>query len=591
MFSYFQNSGIAQQTTLPLRGGNFSLDSNALSHQLDKLLEPLARDQMPATASTSASPDDRWQLKLQSDTIGGWTKFDLYSSSTSEALPISIPYSRTTVHAWFKDSSGALVTAFPGASPRSSSEQGPERLFFIDAKNQFIEEIALPYPRDARLALTVNSERSEALVTMREGFHKMRSFFTVDLFQSKRITFSPLRCDPTFRALAPWKQGYLGICDGREGRGELVYVRAGRDPITIAAEQKGILRTAAAVGQSFLLVYYSNGRHEIVKKNGADSDAVETIYNGDLVVEDIRVTRNHRAIATVSRLDIAPFEVPCNKSDMANASFILSRLPYSHEHRQFTARDGTPIPVEIVHAHGRQHANLLICVYGTWGTILDARFNALRSSWLELGGSVAWIGVRGGGEYGARWHIAGQGRAKQVSTDDFIDALKGMGADTSLKGYNFIGAGYSAGATIIASALALDPNCLKGAVLESGVYDMENFPAYSLGGAWRNEFGDPQSESAIFSKRTPLSLARQEQAPPLLIVGGRKDETVASAHSTRLSLMMAGAGNFAGSRLDLAPDLGHDLDLPLTFEANSPERRQRIDMLSKELEFLLSIGQ
>src|SRR6202034_4309079 len=99
--------------------------------------------------------------------------------------------------------------------------------------------------------------------------------------------------------------------------------------------------------------------------------------------------------------------------------------PSGLESQEVKARsyDGTLVPLSIVYKTGLKldgsHPALLIC-YGSYGISLDPYFDPRNLAWLEKGGVFAVAHVRGGGEYGEDWHLAGKKLTKQHTIDDFL---------------------------------------------------------------------------------------------------------------------------------------------------------------------------
>lgn len=133
--------------------------------------------------------------------------------------------------------------------------------------------------------------------------------------------------------------------------------------------------------------------------------------------------------------------------------------------------DGTMIPLSIIYKRGlkRDGQNPTLMVgYGAYGISIDPAFNPLSLGWLERGGVYAYAHVRGGGEYGEEWHLAGRMLAKMNTVRDFIACAEYVVRENYTSPGHLAGLGRSAGGILIGGAITERPDLFGAAIINVG---------------------------------------------------------------------------------------------------------------------------
>lgn len=204
----------------------------------------------------------------------------------------------------------------------------------------------------------------------------------------------------------------------------------------------------------------------------------------------------------------------------------------------FSSKDGTRVPMTICHNAGLQltgdHPTILYG-YGGFNVPVRAWYSAMRAAWVELGGVYVVANLRGGGEFGQDWHLAGCKLNKQNVFDDFISA----GEELVKQGYcsnQTLGIlGGSNGGLLVGACLTQRPDLFAAAVPTVGVFDMLRFQHYTCGGAWVYDYGSSDESQEMFDyllSYSPLHNVEDGQAyPATLVVTADHDDRVVPAHS------------------------------------------------------------
>jgi prolyl oligopeptidase len=217
----------------------------------------------------------------------------------------------------------------------------------------------------------------------------------------------------------------------------------------------------------------------------------------------------------------------------------LSFNPSSYETRQvfYPSRDGTKIPMFIVYKKGIKLNGTnptLLYAYGGFNISSLPGFNAVLLPWLEQGGVYALANLRGGAEYGEKWHEAGMRFKKQNVFDDFIAAAEYLVNNKYTSRERLAIRGGSNGGLLVGAVVNQRPGLFKAAIAQVGVMDMLRFHKFTIGWNWIAEYGSSDS-AADFNNLyaySPLHNIREGLPyPAMLITTADHDDRVVPAHS------------------------------------------------------------
>lgn len=204
----------------------------------------------------------------------------------------------------------------------------------------------------------------------------------------------------------------------------------------------------------------------------------------------------------------------------------------------FTSKDGTEVPMFIVHKKGiRLNGDnpVLLYGYGGFNASLVPSFSVARLPFLEQGGVYVSVNLRGGGEYGVKWHQAGTKMNRQNVFDDFIAAAEHLIEINYTRPEKIAMIGGSNGGLLVGAAMTQRPDLFKVAIPIVGVLDMLRYQHFTIGWAWAHDYGTSEESEEMFRYLlgySPLHNVKQGvHYPATLAITADHDDRVVPAHT------------------------------------------------------------
>lgn len=208
----------------------------------------------------------------------------------------------------------------------------------------------------------------------------------------------------------------------------------------------------------------------------------------------------------------------------------------------YTSKDGTKIPMIITHKKGIELNGknpTLLYGYGGFSVSLTPAFSTSNIILLEQGGIYAVPNLRGGGEYGEKWHLAGTKMQKQNVFDDFIAAAEYLISNKYTSKEYLAIAGGSNGGLLVSAVMSQRPELFKVAFPAVGVLDMLRYNKFTAGAGWAYDYGTAEDSKEMFDyllKYSPYhALKPGVSYPATLITTADHDDRVVPAHSFKFA--------------------------------------------------------
>ena len=208
----------------------------------------------------------------------------------------------------------------------------------------------------------------------------------------------------------------------------------------------------------------------------------------------------------------------------------------------YTSKDGTRIPMIITHKKGIELNGknpTLLYGYGGFSISLTPAFSTSNIVLLEQGGIYAVPNLRGGGEYGEKWHLAGTKMNKQNVFDDFIAAAEFLISNKYTSKEFLAISGGSNGGLLVGAVMSQRPELFKVVLPAVGVLDMLRYNKFTAGAGWAYDYGTAEESKEMFEymlKYSPYHALKPGLSyPATLITTADHDDRVVPAHSFKFA--------------------------------------------------------
>ncbi len=237
----------------------------------------------------------------------------------------------------------------------------------------------------------------------------------------------------------------------------------------------------------------------------------------------------------------------------------------------YTSGDGTKVPMIITYRKGTPLNGknpAILYGYGGFSISETPSFSVAMAQWLSMGGIYAVPNIRGGGEYGEEWHLAGTKMNKQNVFDDFIAAAVYL-TDNKYTSPQYLAIrGGSNGGLLVGAVMTQRPDLLKVALPAVGVLDMLRYHKFTAGAGWAYDYGTSDDNPEMFKYLlgySPVQNVKEGvEYPSTLITTGDHDDRVVPAHSFKFAAHLQ--AKQAGTNpvlIRIETDAGHGAGTPV----------------------------
>ncbi|MDQ2833698.1 MAG: prolyl oligopeptidase family serine peptidase [Acidobacteriota bacterium] len=590
-YFYSHNSGLQNQNVLYWQEGlggepKVLLDANTFS-----------ADGTVAISGISISEDGRMAAYSIAEAGSDWVKWHVRDVSSGEDLPDVIEWSKFSGAAWLKDGSGFFYEGYdaPEYGAGGFDESGAEALKAANYFHKvFFHRLGTPQSEDTlvfdrpddkelNLGAQVTDDGRYLLLYQSKGTSPNNELAVKDLGDSERpilrlittadAVYAPIANDGT----RLWLRTTLDAPNGRVVAVDLD--RPEREHWkTIIPESRNNLDDVSMIDDTFIANYLADAQSH-VELHGREGGLLEVLnlpaignasgFGG--LREDTETFyqfSNFTTPGTIYRLDMKTR----TSAVYRKPKLLFDPALYGTTQVFYTSKDGTRVPMFVSHRKGLVldgTAPTLLYAYGGFNIPLLPEFSPAHVMWMEMGGVYAQPGLRGGGEYGEAWHEAGVGVKKQNVFDDFIAAAEWLIAEKYTSPARLAISGGSNGGLLVAACELQRPELFGAVVAAVGVLDMLRFDKFTIGWAWKAEYGSPSENEEEFRaiyKYSPLHNVRSGVGyPSTLIMTADHDDRVFPAHSFKYTAALQHAQD--GEKpvlIRVETRAGHGAGMPLS---------------------------
>jgi prolyl oligopeptidase len=246
---------------------------------------------------------------------------------------------------------------------------------------------------------------------------------------------------------------------------------------------------------------------------------------------------------------IYKYDIATKMSTVFRTVDIPGFVPTEYETKQvfYNSKDGTRVPMFLVYKKGLKldgNNPTLLYGYGGFNIVTAPTFSSLRMALLEQGVVYASANMRGGGEYGEKWHEAGTKLKKQNVFDDFIAAAEYLIANKYTSPSRLAIQGASNGGLLVGAVSNQRPGLFRAVVEQAGVMDMLRFHKFTIGWNWIADYGSSESEAefkALYAYSPIHNIKAGTKYPSTLITTADHDDRVVPAHNFKYAAALQAA--------------------------------------------------
>jgi prolyl oligopeptidase len=545
-YIFSKNDGLQNQNVLYVQKG--------LGGIPEVLLDPnsFSKDGTTRLGFSESSWDGRYMAYGISSGGSDWEEARVLEIATKQTLPDDLKWIKASQVAWAGD--GFYYSRYPAPEEghalssknefhqvyfhRVGTAQSADELVYEDKKNSERFHFAFT-TRDGRFLFLIISDQG----TGKKG----NSLFFRDL-KSAEKKFTPIVAEITDDSFSPLDDPggqFLIQTDQHAPNGKIVLY----DPATsswsdVVAEQPDVMDFADTAGGKIIVSYLKDVVSHVYVYSMAGKLENEIKLPGvgtalSFAGNDKDTNLFFAFTSPIYPSTIFRYDISSQETTVYRAPQLPGFSPENYETNQvfYTSKDGTRVPMFITHKKGLALDGknpTLLYGYGGFNISETPVFRPLVLGLLEQGFIFASASLRGGAEYGEKWHDAGSKHNKQNVFDDFIAAAEWLIANKYTSTEHLAINGGSNGGLLVGAVMNQRPDLFRVAVPQVGVMDMLRFQKFTIGWNWISDYGssDKADDFKVLYAYSPIHNIRAGgKYPATLITTADHDDRVVPAHS------------------------------------------------------------
>ena len=579
VYYFYANDGLQNQSVL--------YRTNNLDEEAEVFLDPnaLSEDGTVALTGTYFSNDGKYLAYTISRSGSDWTEIYVMDAKTKELLPDHIEWAKFTGAAWCGD--GFYYSAYPrpeaGKEYSSTNEyhsiyyhklgtdQSQDKLVFRDDKNPLHFHYVDVPEDESMLILYVSGQGLGNAVKVKDLKTQGAQWLTIEPSQDYEISvldiidgtmyISTNYGAPRYRLMtasikAPQRDNWKELIP--EGEGVL-------SGVNFADDQLILTYNIDASSRPF--VYTREGK--LVREMQLPTYGSTSISSSKKHNEVFYAFTSFTYPTAIYRYNLKSGQSELYKSVEIDG---FDMDDYVTEQIFYPSNDGTKIPMFITYKKGLELNGknpVYLYGYGGFNISLNPGFAAQRIVWLENGGIYAQVNLRGGGEYGEEWHLAGTKMNKLNVFNDFIAAAEYMINNNYTSKELIAIEGGSNGGLLVGACVNMRPDLFKVAIPRVGVMDMMRYHLFTIGWNWAPDYGtsaDSKEMAQYLLDYSPIHNISNEGTPypAILVTTADHDDRVVPAHSFKYAATLQAANTGKAPKLiRIDSKAGHGAGKPI----------------------------
>jgi prolyl oligopeptidase len=552
-----KNSGLQNQSVL--------YSGTSLSEPPRQLLDPntLAKDGTVALSGIAVSDDAKLMAYGLSTAGSDWQQWKVRDVETGKDRDDKIDWIKFSGATWMKDGSGFFYSRYdkPDEKDKLRSQVFGHKIFFHKLGTPQ-EQDKLIYERPDQKQWILNEQVTEdghyLVITVQRGTDpKNRIFFKDIVDPTSKVVELFDQADAAYEFLDNEGPVFAFKTDLNAPLGRIISVDTSKalppQPKEVVPESADKLAEVSAVGDHFVAAYLKDA-HSVVKLFKPDGSA-----DGEIALPGIgaaagftgkRADRETFYSYTSFTTPTSIFRYDFDKgasTPVFQPKVKFNPDDYATDQVFYNSADGTRVPMFVSYKKGMKKDGqnpTYLYGYGGFNGSQTPSFSPANLAWMEMGGIYAVANLRGGSEYGEKWHEGGMLHVKQNVFEDFIAAAQYLIANKFTSTPKLAIGGRSNGGLLVGAAMTQRPDLFGAALPAVGVMDMLRFQKFTIGWAWTSDYGSAEKaeDFPFLYAYSPLHhIAKGCCYPPTLITTADHDDRVVPAHSFKFAATLQAA--------------------------------------------------
>lgn len=547
------------------------------------LVDPntLSEDCTVALTHFSPSPDGKLVAYALAEQGSDWKEIRIRQVESKQDLPEVISRVKFTPISWLGNKA-FIYTRFPDAGSVDSADENNYNKVYLHKIDtlQADDELIFERPDYKELGFfpQVSDDNKHLLIHASEGTSSHNLVYYCSTDNLLDVTAIVPKADASYDFIGNIGNTLYFRTTKNAPKGRIVYLDISQDPkelVEVIPEQSRVLIFGKMVAKRFVGCYMQDAYHQLLvySLDGKLYEEISLPSYGS--IWGITVKQEDKDLLFLFNSFLQPptiYSYNLSTAELVTVVEVDSTFDpndYQVSQEFFTSKDGTKVPMFIVHKRGltRNGQNkALLYGYGGFNISLSPQFNPLVISWIENGGVYCQANLRGGAEFGEEWHQAGMLKNKQNVFDDFIAASHFLVDEKYTSSKNLAIMGRSNGGLLTAVCLTQQPKLFGAVICGVPVTDMLRYHKFTVGRYWIPEFGDPENPEhfPFLYAYSPLhNVTEGQEYPAVLITTAETDDRVVPAHALKFAATLQDAQ--AGEEpilLRVETKAGHGLGKP-----------------------------
>jgi len=583
-YFYTRREGMQNQPVLYVREGIDGKDTERVLVDANQL----AADGTVALDWFQASETGKYVAYGTSASGSEMSTLHIIETNTGTVLPDTMERTRAASIAWTHDNLGFYYTRYPRKGDVPDGEEVYHRHVFYHelGTDPSTDQPIFGEGRDLedRPSLSLDNDGQLLLITVAQGWTKTE-LFLMDL--KKRTPPTRITVNKNFLYRGTVYNGRLYIVTNEDApRYRVFMAEAGnydRDDWTEIIPQTGsVLQNIGLWGGKIVAQYEQNASSQL-KVFDIDGTSIKDIALPAIgTVWDLSGKWNRDEIfygfhsftfaPTIYRYDLKTGTTSLwAKVDPPS----IDPTAYDVQQEWFTSKDGTRVPMFVVHKKGLEqngHNPTLLTGYGGFNLSNTPSFRPATYLWLEHGGVYAVANLRGGAEFGEDWHRAGMLGNKQNTFDDMIAAAEHLIAEKYTDKNHLAIQGGSNGGLLMGAMITQRPDLFRAVVCQVPLLDMLHYQDFQIAKLWVPEYGNVENAEQfkwLYAYSPYHHVKPGVEYPAILFMTADTDTRVDPMHAKKMTALMQAKAKNGRSRkqpilLRIEPKAGHGAGKPVT---------------------------